>query len=150
VFVAFGLLGGSSLAPRRRPHFWMRVSLLCLGTVAGDLVLFGAIELQLLPQHVVMAFWLVLLLGALVVPSLCCYRSAGSPPGLPGDDTGGGGGSGPLLPIGPRGGIPLADAGQSHIRTRDHTRPRLHQLGPRRAAREPVRRPARRRAPTGS
>jgi len=146
-FVGFGLLGASALRLQRRPHFSMRVALLCLGMAAAQLGLFGAMDQKLLPQHVLMLFWLVLTLGALIVAPVCCYRGTGSTPGSS-DGGGGGRGTDPSPPSGPRGGIPLADAGQSDVRVRDHARPRMYRPGPRRAAREPARLPTRRRSLT--
>lgn len=138
-FIGFGLLGGSSLAVRRRPRFWTRVSLLCLGMVGAQLALFGAMDLKLLPEHVLMAVWLMLIVSALVIAPACCYLGAGPPPGS--SDGGSGGGGEPLLPTAPQGGIPLPDSRQSDARVRDHARPKLHHPGPRRAAREPARLP---------
>jgi hypothetical protein len=140
-FIGFGLIGGSSLAVQRRPHFWIRVLLEALGMVAAVLVLFGAIELKLLPEHVLVLLWLVLVVGAVIAAPACCYRSGHSPPGS--SDGGGGGGIDPVPPSGPQGGIPLPDAKQSDARVRDHTRPKLHTCRPRRSAREPARGPTR-------
>lgn len=145
-FIGFGLLGGSLLAVQRRRLFWMRVLLLSFGMAGAQLALFAAMDVKLLPEHVLMAVWLVLILGALIVAPACCYRGAGSPPGFSDGGGGGAGGGDPLLPTAPQGGIPLLDAEQSDTRVRDHTKPKLHRTGPRRAPREPARRPTRTRS----
>lgn len=139
--IVFGLAGGSSLAVQRRRHFWARVFLQCLGMIAAVWVLFGAMELKLVSDHVLMLLWLLLVVGALIIAPACCYRGADSAPGS--SDGGGGDGPDPLPPRGPQGGVPLLDARQSDVRVRDRTRPKLYRPGPRRAAREPARVPTR-------
>ncbi|HET9720545.1 MAG TPA: hypothetical protein VFP55_10735 [Solirubrobacteraceae bacterium] len=140
-FVGCALLA-AALEMNRRERFWLRFALSLLGLVAGLAVFAAAVTLRLLPESLLLPLWLALAAAALIVGLRCCYRTAGgSPPGPSGHDDGG-----PLPPNepgGPRGGLLLPDAAQAAARVRDHWRPKLTELGPRRPAREPEHLPVR-------
>jgi hypothetical protein len=141
MFIGFGLLGGSVLSVQKRPHFWWRVLLQCLAMVAAVLALFAAAQSKLVSERALMLFWLGLVVGALVLAPVSCFRSAGPPPG-PADDGGDGGTDRPPPPPNePLGGVPLLDAEQSTTRVRDHGRPQFRHRRPRRRAKEPARAP---------
>jgi hypothetical protein len=91
----------------------------------------------------------LVLLAVLLAPVLLPRRLLYPPPDGSGggaeDDDGGGGGPQPppRAPDGPRGGLPLPDADPAQARIRDHRRPTLGQLRPRRASHGPERAPSR-------
>jgi hypothetical protein len=142
-FLGFGVLAGSSLGMQKRPRFWVRVLLGYLATLFFVLLVAGAIVLEVLPQRVLMLIWLVLVMSSLAYGPILCYQSESASPGS--SDADGGGGSGPAQPssspTAPSGGAPLPDADQATARARDHNRPRLRDVKPRRRPREPQRTP---------
>lgn len=140
-FVGCAILA-ASLEMTRRERFWLRFVLSLLGLLAGLALFAAAVMLELLPESLLMPLWLALAAGALILGLRCCYRTAGdSSPGS--SEHGDGGTLQPNGPEGPRGGLLLPDADQATARVRDHTRPKLTDLGPRRPAREPEPRPVR-------
>lgn len=88
----------------------------------------------------------MLLIPLVMLAPALLFRGDDGGPGGSGPDNGGGGGSGPRGPDAPSrpplGGPLLPDAEQSRTRRRDHVVPRRVAPG-RRAARDPVHRPAR-------
>jgi hypothetical protein len=140
-FVGFAVLA-ASLQMKRRARFWLRFMLSLLGLISGLVLLAAAVMLKLLPQTLLMPLWLALAVGALILALLFCYdRTAGD--SSSGSSEGGDGGVlRPDRPGGPREGLLLADADQATARVRDHSRPKLIEVGPRRPPREPGRRPA--------
>ncbi len=140
-FVASAVLAGS-LQMNRRVRFWLRYTVSLLGLLAGLGLLAAAVMLKLLPESLLMPLWLALAVAALILSLLFCYRTADD--SSPGSSEGGDGGA--LRPDrsgGPSGGLLLADADQATARVRDHQRPKLIEVGPRRRPREPTRRPTR-------
>jgi len=92
----------------------------------------------------------VMLAPTLLPRSILYPPPANAPPdGGEGEGEDGGGGRGPepdrpQPPGAPKGGLPLPDARPAKVRRRDHNRPALIPLRPRRAAPEPQRAPRRR------
>jgi len=138
-FVGFGVIAGSSLGWEKRSRFWVRILLGYVATLSLVLLVAGAFMLSVLPHHVLILLWLVIVVASLAYGPACCYRRAGSSPSS--SDTDGGGGSGtdqpPSGPAAPSGGVQLPDADQALARARDHNRPRLGDVTPRRRSREP-------------
>jgi hypothetical protein len=143
-FVGSALLV-ASLQMERRARFWLRFMVSLLGLLSGLALLAAAVMLKLLPESLLMPLWLALAVGALTLALLFCYRTAGD--SSFGSPEGGDGGTvrhdRPDRPGGPRGALLLPDADQATARVRDHNRPKLIELRPRRAPREPGRRPTR-------
>lgn len=140
-FVASAVLV-ASLQMKRRTHFWLRFTLSLVGLLAGLALLAAAVLLKVLPESLLMPLWLALAVGALILTLLFCYRTASD--SSSGSSEGGDGEPGPQgRPGGPLGGRLLPDADQAATRVRDHGRPKLIEMGPRRRPREPNR-PARR------
>jgi hypothetical protein len=100
---------------------------LLLGLVPPSLVLVvaGAVELHVLPEHTGAAIALLLLSGclpALMLVGAVLYRNSDSPSGG-GDDCGGSGPDRPPSPPDPKsGGPPLPHADPARWRLRDHDR----------------------------
>jgi hypothetical protein len=139
-FVSVAVLAGS-LQMGRRPHFWLRYTISLLGSMLALALLAGSVMLGLLPESLFMPLWLVLAAGTLGLALRFCYRTAGDPSS--GASEGDDGGALPSdRPSGPSpGGLLLPDADQAAVRVRDHSRPRLIGLGPRRPTPEPKRVP---------
>jgi hypothetical protein len=138
LFLAFGLVAGSTLGGRRRRRFHLRVvalvlTLSVLAVTAGLLI-----DANVTGRQADGAIWLALLVASLAVAPLLCFGLA---PQLPPDDGGWEGRSPqPEAPPPPSpSGCPLPDAEQSSARRRDHRRPSLRDRGSRRPAREPQR-----------
>jgi hypothetical protein len=148
MFLQFGVLTCSALGSRRRSRFYVRLSCASLVTLALAVGLAFAIRFSALPERASGLAWLALLLAALAAGPVFCYHTFASFPGSSEGDGGDGPGSGPPPPPPgpPRGGAPLPDADQARTRRRDHIRPNLRGVSPRRTAVEPTRR----RTPAGS
>jgi hypothetical protein len=148
-FVCCAILA-ASLQMKRRARFWLRFMLSMLGLLSGLALLAAAVMLKLLPESLLMPLWLGLAVGALTLALLFCYTAGDSSSGS--SEGGDGEVVRPDRPGGPRGAVLLPDADQATARVRDHSRPKLIEVGPRRATRGPGRRPARerRRGPTRS
>jgi hypothetical protein len=142
MFVGFGVVACSALGSTRRSRFYLRLGCASVVMLALALGLAFAIVFSVLPQQTFGGAWVALLLAALAVAPVFCYRTITPFRGSSDGDGGGGPGSGPPPPepAPPRGGAPLADADQSRTRRRDHNRPRLRDRGGRRPSVEPVRR----------
>jgi hypothetical protein len=135
---------------RRRPNLVACILLLAL-LLLGPLMVVLAVGL-LVPsvpaslEKTLLLVAMIWLFCAMLLAPAVLFRDSGSSSD-PGDGDGGGGGGGPPRspspPIRPRGGIPLPDAAQARARVRDHTRPKLRRLGPRRSTRQPERAPGR-------
>ena len=138
-FVGCAVLA-ASLEMNRREHFWLRFALSLLGLLAGLAVFAAAVMLKLLPESLLMPLWLALAAGALILGLRYCYRTGDdSSPGS--SEHGDGGTLRPDGPSGPSPGLLLPDAEQATARVRDHHRPKLTDVGPRRPVREPERHP---------
>jgi hypothetical protein len=148
-FVAFAILA-ASLQMKRRARFWLRFMLSLLGLLSGLALLASVVMLKLLPESLLMPLWLALAVGALILALLFCYDRTADGSSSGSSEGGDGGALPPVRPGGPGGGILLADADQAAARVRDHRRPRLIEVGPRRAAREPGRSPGPGRRPARS
>jgi hypothetical protein len=119
------LLAARSSA-ERRPHFWLRVVLLCL-SIPATLAILVALAMVL---HDGAAGALVLLLVLLSIAALMAvesvlFRMSDSSSG--GGDDSGGRGPGPprSAPDRPRGDLPLVESEVGRWRVRDHARPQL-------------------------
>jgi|ERR1700733_738863 hypothetical protein len=145
MFLGFGLLASSALGSRRRSRFRIRLSCTSLVALVLALGVALAIASSALPQRALGAAWVALLLAALTLGPVFCYHTFAPSQGS--SDGDGGPGSHPLPPppTPPGGDVPLRDADQARTRRRDHNRPNLRGVSPRRPAVEP----ARRRSPTG-
>lgn len=146
-FVEFGVLACSALGSPRRSRFCVRLGCASLVMLALALGLAWAIDFSALPQQATGIAWLVLLLAALAVAPVFCYRTFAPFHGSSeGDGDGGSGSDPPPPPPGPpRGGTPLPDADQARARRRDHNRPSRRGVSRRSPAVEPAR-PAHRQA----
>lgn len=140
-FVGSAILA-ASLQMTRRSRFWLRFTLSLLGLLFGLALFAAAVMLKLLPQSLLMPVWLALAVVALIVALRFCYRPASG--SASGSSEGGTGETvRPEPPVGPAGGLLLADAAQATARVRDHSRPKLIDVGPRRSSREPGPQPTR-------
>jgi hypothetical protein len=141
-FVALAVAAGS--ARERRSHFWARVGLgaLTVPALVAVLLILDKLGLAENVTLILILVILMLLLPAMLIfaPSMLYHRSA-RPPGSSDEDGGQGPGPEPppSQPVGPVGGVPLPHADQALLRLRDHDRPGLVRVAPRRRAREPKR-----------
>lgn len=142
MFIWFGVVACSALGSTRRPGFYIRLGCATLVMVALALGLAFALTSSAPPQRAFGLVWVALLLAALAVAPVFCYRTLGHFPNSSDDDGGGGPGSDPPSPPPgpPHGGPPLADAEQARTRRRDHGPPSLRGVSRRRPAVEPPRR----------
>jgi len=142
MFISFGVVAGSAMGSTRRSGFYVRLGCATLVMLALALGLAFALMSSALPQRAFGLVWVTLLLAALAVAPMFCYRTFGHFPNSSDDDGSGGSGSDPPPPPPgpPQGGPPLPDAEQARTRRRDHRRPRLRRVSRRRPAVAPPRR----------
>jgi len=130
---------------RRRSATWL-IRAVPIVAIAGAVAAAITGRRELLQPLVLVA----VMLAPALLPRDVLYPPPPSPPGGTDEDDGGGRGpkEPPKAPEGPRGGLPHPDADPARIRIREHGRPALTRLRPRRAGHEPERAPAR--APHGA
>jgi len=141
MFLEFGVLACSALGTRKRSRFYVRLGCATLVMLGLALGLGFAIVFSALPQQAFGAAWGALLLAALAVAPVFCYHPSAPFRGSSDGDGDGGSGRGPPPPppAPPPGGAPLPDADQARARRRDHNRPSLRGVSPRRPAVDPSR-----------
>lgn len=129
---------------QRRSRFWARVALACLVGPVWLLLVFVALDANLVAEHPMVGIFLCTCVAW--VPAAACapalfYRRACPSPG--GSDGGGGPDPdpSPAAPVPPRGGVPLPDGEPGQWRLRDHDRRETQNPIERRPAHEPDRTP---------
>jgi len=131
------LLAARFSGDERRPHFWLRVVLMCLVMPASlGIMVALAVVLQARAAGGLVALLVLLCIAALMSVESVLFRVSGSSSDGNDDDDGGGRGPGqpPPAPDRPSGTPPLPDSEVGRWRVRDHDRPDL--------GRTPSRRPA--------
>ena len=138
---AVTLLAARFSTGERRPHFWLRVTLLCLfmpATLAIGIPLAGVLPEGGAAEGFVVLLVVLSIAGLMAVESVLFSASDCSSDG---SDDGGGHGPGqpPSPPDRPSGKLPLSDSEVGRWRVRDHNRPDLGKTPWRRPAQEPER-----------
>lgn len=128
-----------ALSVGRRPHFWPRVFLGCLGlpSVVLSIVLVTT-------GHLASELACPIIFAALIAVPFAASHSLEPPSDHRRGDDGGGGPDQPAgPPNSPRGDVPLSDADPSALRVRDHSSPKLPRVSRRREhEHEPAPRPS--------
>lgn len=140
LFLVFGVLWCSAMGSRKRSRFYSRIGYASLAMSILALALAISARFGVLADKAFGLLWIALLLAALVVAPVLCYRPFARFGGSSDADDPGGSGPGgqPPRPDPPRGGTPLPDADQARARKRDHNRPPMRGVSQRRPAAEPA------------